>query len=124
MRWPWASAAGVGLYKLAPSAALFMALVLWVVEYFEPTARKKFELTVSAPNTAALRPKVEGVLSGFQLDFELISESDDELGYSVSTPITIRTRDVSDTIRLVERRRRRGDRVGRKEEQELAATAR
>ena len=94
-------AAGVGLYKLAPSAALFMALVLWIVEYFEPTARKKFELTVSAPNTAALRPKVEGVLSGFQLDFELISESDDELGYSVSTPITIRTRDVSDTIRLV-----------------------
>ena len=39
-------AAGVGLYVLAPFATFFMAAVLWVVEYFEPSARKFFELTV------------------------------------------------------------------------------
>ena len=36
-------AAGVGLYILAPFATVFMAFVLWMVEYFEPAARKVFD---------------------------------------------------------------------------------
>jgi uncharacterized membrane protein YhiD involved in acid resistance len=94
-------AAGVGLYWLAPFATLFMTAVLWVVEYFEPTARKNFELKVSLKKAADLRPKLEDVLTGFKLEFELLSESEDELGYSISAPVDVRTRDVSDTIRLV-----------------------
>jgi hypothetical protein len=94
-------AAGVGLYRLAPAATLFMALTLWIVEFFEPSARKNFELKVTCKDPAALRQKIEGVLTGFQLEFELLSESEEELGYAVSSPITVRTSDVSDTIRLV-----------------------
>lgn len=94
-------AAGVGAFRLALFATAFLTLVLWIVEYFEPKARKYFELIVTAKDTASMRPKMEGVLTGFQLEFELISESEDELGYSVSAPIDVRTRDVSDTIRLI-----------------------
>lgn len=94
-------AAGVGLYVLAPFATFFMASVLWVVEYFEPSARKVFELTVHTKNAPDFRPKLEGVLFGFTLEFELLSESEDEVGYSVSAPIDVRTRDISDTLRLL-----------------------
>lgn len=94
-------ASGVGLYALAPFATFFMAGVLWVVEYFEPSARKAFELMVKTKNAPDFRPKLEGVLFGFGLEFELLSESDDEVGYSVSAPIDVRTRDISDTLRLL-----------------------
>ena len=94
-------AAGVGYYQFAPFATIFMAVLLWVVEYFEPTARKRFELEISAKDTTDIRPKLEGVLSGFSLDYELLAESEDELKYSVLAPVDVRTHDVSDTIRLV-----------------------
>ena len=71
------------------------------VEYFEPPARKHFELEVSTPRAAEFRPKVEGVLHGLGLDYELLTESDKLISYSVSAPIDVRTRDVSDTIRLL-----------------------
>jgi hypothetical protein len=94
-------AAGVGYYQFAPFATVFMAALLWVVEYFEPTARKRWELEISMKDTTDFRPKVEGVLSGFSLDYELLAESEDELKYSISSPADVRTRDVSDTIKLL-----------------------
>lgn len=94
-------ASGVGLYLLAPFATLFMTAVLWVVEYFEPGARKAFLLQVNTKQAPDFRPKLEGVLSGFHLTFELLSESEEGLGYSVSAPIDVRTRDISDTLRLL-----------------------
>ncbi|MFN7915514.1 MAG: hypothetical protein U0Q55_09245 [Vicinamibacterales bacterium] len=94
-------AAGVGLYLLAPFATFFMAAVLWAVEYFEPPARKYFELSVATPQASHFRPKVEGVLHGLGLEYELLTESDDAISYSVSAPLDVRTRDVSDTMRLL-----------------------
>ncbi len=80
-------AAGVGLYLLAPFATFFMAAVLWAVEYFEPPARKYFELSVTTPQASHFRPKVEGVLHGLGLEYELLTESDDAISYSVSAPL-------------------------------------
>ena len=94
-------ASGVGLYLLAPFATLFMTAVLWVVEYFEPTARKYFELTVSTKGASNFRPQMEGVLAGFMLEYELLTESDEEVSYSISAPIDVRTRDISDTLRVL-----------------------
>jgi uncharacterized membrane protein YhiD involved in acid resistance len=94
-------AAGSGLFWLGPLATLFMTAVLLVVEHFEPTARKNFELKVGVKDAGTFRPKLESILTGFGLECELLAESDDELGYSVSAPIDVRTRDVSDTIRLL-----------------------
>lgn len=94
-------ASGVGLYQLAPFATLFMTAMLYVVEYFEPTARRFFELEVTVKRALNFRPKMESVLSGFKFDFELLSESDEAVRYSISAPQDVRTRDVSDTLALL-----------------------
>ena len=75
--------------------------MLWVVEYFEPAARKAFELKVTLKEAPVFRARLEGVMAGFHLDYELLSESDDELGYSVTGPLEVRTKDISDTLRLL-----------------------
>ena len=94
-------AAGVGLYRFAGGATVFMMLVLWLVEFFEPPARKHFELRVSTKFVADFRPKAEDVLKALHIEYELLLEDDEEIRYSVSAPIDVRTKDVSDTLRLV-----------------------
>lgn len=94
-------AAGVGLYRFAAGATVFMMIVLWLVEFFEPPARKHFELKIKTAAAIDVRPKAEDVLKGLGVEFELLVEDDEEIRYSVSAPVDVRTRDVSDTLRLV-----------------------
>ena len=94
-------AAGVGLFQFAAGATLFMMLVLWLVEFFEPPARKYFELRLSTKFVADFRPKAEDVLKALGVEFELLLEDEEEIRYSVSAPVEVRTKDVSDTLRLV-----------------------
>jgi uncharacterized membrane protein YhiD involved in acid resistance len=94
-------AAGVGLFQFAAGATVFMMLVLWLVEFFEPPARKHFELRVSTKSVEDFRPKAEDVLKALGIEYELLLEDDAEIRYSVSTPIEVRTKDISDTLRLV-----------------------
>jgi uncharacterized membrane protein YhiD involved in acid resistance len=94
-------AAGVGLYRFAGGATLFMMIVLWLVEFFEPPARKYFEIKVKTSNVEDFRPKAEDVMKGLGLEVELLLEDDGEIRYSVSAPVDVRTKDVSDTLRLV-----------------------
>ena len=94
-------AVGVGLYRVGAVATGFMMLLLWLIEFLEPAARKKFELRLKAANAVDLRPKAEDILKGLGLEFELLVEEDSEIRYTVSAPVDVRTRDVSDTLRLV-----------------------
>jgi len=94
-------AAGVGLYRFAGGATLFMMIVLWLVEFFEPAARKRFELRLKINAAADFRSKAEDVLKGLGLEHELLVEDEEEIRYSVTAPVDVRTKDVSDTLRLV-----------------------
>ena len=94
-------AAGVGLYQIAAVATVFMMALLWLVEFFEPPARKRFELRIKTATAVDFRAKAESVLSGLGLEHELLVEDEDEIRYSVSAPVDVRTKDVSDTLRLV-----------------------
>jgi hypothetical protein len=94
-------AAGVGLFQFAVGATVFMMLVLWLVEFFEPPARKYFELRVSTKFVPDFRLKAEDVLKALGIEFELLLEDDEEIRYTVSAPVEVRTTDVSDTLRLV-----------------------
>ncbi|HJU41795.1 MAG TPA: MgtC/SapB family protein, partial [Vicinamibacterales bacterium] len=94
-------AVGVGLYQLGAVATGFMMLLLWLIEFLEPAARKRFDLRIKTTDVADLRPKAEDVLKGLGLEYELLVEEEDELRYSVSAPVDVRTKDVSDTLRLV-----------------------
>ena len=77
-----------------------MMLALWVVEFFEPPARKQFELRLKTTEAAEFRSKAEDVLKALGLEHELLVEDEDEIRYSVSAPVDVRTKDVSDTLRL------------------------
>jgi uncharacterized membrane protein YhiD involved in acid resistance len=94
-------AVGVGLYRIGAVATGFMMLLLWLIEFFEPAARKRFELRIKTSEVEDFRPKAEDVLKGLGLEYELLVEEVDEIRYSVSAPVDVRTRDVSDTLRLV-----------------------
>jgi uncharacterized membrane protein YhiD involved in acid resistance len=94
-------AAGVGLFQFAAGSTLFMMLLLWLVEFFEPPARKFFELRIGTDKAEEVRPKAEDVLNALHFDIELLYEDEEEIRYSVSAPIDVRTKDVSDTLRLV-----------------------
>lgn len=91
---------GVGLYQIGAVATAFMMLLLWLIEFLEPAARKRFELRIQTSDPE-FRFKAEDVLKGLELEFELLLEDDEEIRYSVSAPVDVRTRDVSDTLRLV-----------------------
>ena len=92
---------GVGLYQLGAVATVFMMLALWLIELFEPAARKRFELRIKTMSAAEFRSQAEDVLKGLGLEHELLVEDVDEIRYTVSAPINVRTKDVSDTLRLV-----------------------
>jgi uncharacterized membrane protein YhiD involved in acid resistance len=92
-------ASGVGLYYLASLGTLFLVALLWVIESFEPSTYKLFELKVEAPKKAeALRPKVEEVLRKYKLQFEVRTLSPDELAFSVQVPLEVQTDALSLTI--------------------------
>ena len=94
-------AVGVGLFQLGAVATVFMMLALWLVEYFEPPAQKHFELRLRTGAAADFRSKAEDVLKGLGLSHELLVEDEEEIRYSVSAPVDVRTKDVSDTLKLV-----------------------
>jgi uncharacterized membrane protein YhiD involved in acid resistance len=93
-------AVGVGLYQVGAVATAFLMLLLWLIELFEPPARKKFELRIKTTRAAEFRANAEDVLKALRLEHELLIEDEEEIRYSVSAPIDVRTKDVSDTLRL------------------------
>src|SRR5688500_16947252 len=93
-------AVGVGLFRLGAVATVFMMLALWLVEFFEPAARKRFELRIKTGKAAEFRATAEDVLKALGIEHELLVEDEEEIRYAVSAPIDVRTKDVSDTLRL------------------------
>ena len=53
--------------------------MLWVVESFEPKARQLFTLKVKAKDPAQLKPQLERLLTRHHVEFELRTESQEEL---------------------------------------------
>jgi len=77
---------GVGLYGLAVVGTLFIGVVLWIVEGFEPQTRL-FELCVKlGDQTQTLRPRIEQVLRGMKARYELRAESAEEVTYLTTVP--------------------------------------
>jgi uncharacterized membrane protein YhiD involved in acid resistance len=92
-------ASGVGLYLLATFGTIFVGVVLWIIESFEPQVRKKFELHLrSKGGMPELRPKIESVLGRFHVKQELRASAEDHLTYEVSTPEDTRLDRVSQAL--------------------------
>jgi uncharacterized membrane protein YhiD involved in acid resistance len=91
-------AAGVGLWMLAVFATVFILGTLWIVESFEPKARQLFALKVKAKDPAALKPKIEQLLTRHRLEHELRTETKDEVTFEVRVPLDRKTDRLSDEI--------------------------
>ena len=91
-------AAGVGVWLLAGFATLFILAVLWIVESFEPRATQLFTLKVMAKDPAAIKPKLDDLLTRYRVEFELRGASKEELHYEVRVPTQVKTERLSDRL--------------------------
>jgi hypothetical protein len=91
-------AAGVGVWLLAGFATVFILALLWVVESFEPKATQLFTLKVKAKDPAAIKPKLDALLTRYRLDAELRGTSPEELHYEVRMPSRKKTNRLSERI--------------------------
>ena len=96
-------AAGVGVWVLATFATGFFLLVLWIVESFEPKAKKLFTLKVKAKDPAALKPRIEELLTRHHVKFELRGTSTEELHYEVRIPFDHKADGLTDAIVALDR---------------------
>ena len=91
-------ASGVGLYALALMSTLFLLVVLFLLESFEPVSKKLFEVTIEAKADLNLRKQIEQVFKNAGAEYELRSVSDGELVYEVRLPFKKRTDRLSTAI--------------------------
>src|SRR5687768_11179894 len=91
-------ACGIGVYGLAMFATFFLIGVLWVIESFEPSARKEFILEVKAKDAAKLQPKIEALLRRRRVRYELRESKPDEFSYMVELPMDVKTDGISAEI--------------------------
>jgi uncharacterized membrane protein YhiD involved in acid resistance len=93
-------ASGVGLYTLAIIGTIFVGAALWVIESFEPSVLKVFELEVKAKEDAdTLRPRVEAILRRYRGQFDMRGVAPDEVHYEVSLPADMKLDRVSEALR-------------------------
>lgn len=83
-------ASGVGQYVMAGISAVFILVMLWVLESFEPQAKKLFTLTIKmGDDTDARRKEFNAILRKHHVDFELQTSSDEEVCYEASLPLDV-----------------------------------
>jgi uncharacterized membrane protein YhiD involved in acid resistance len=88
-------ASGIGVYGLAVFATVFLVGLLWVIESFEPTAKKEFILEIKAKGVSKLQPKIEAVLRRRRVKYDIREAAPDELSYFVQLPMDVRTDGIS-----------------------------
>jgi uncharacterized membrane protein YhiD involved in acid resistance len=92
-------ASGVGLYVMAAFSAGFILLALWIIESFEPEGKKLFELKIKmGDDTDDRRKEFDEILQRYQVDFDLLSSSDDEVCYEVWVPLEMQKDRLSNAL--------------------------
>ena len=89
-------AAGVGLYALAMTATVFLLVVLFLLESFEPETKKLFDVAIKSKKD--IRDQVEQIFRRASIDYELRSMSEEEQVYEVRVPLKRRTDKISTAI--------------------------
>jgi len=94
--------AGIGVYGLAVFATLFLMALLWVIESFEPTARKEFILEIKAKEVAKLQARIEAVLRRRRVKYEIREAAPEELSYFVQLPMDVKTDGISAELMAID----------------------
>ena len=72
--------------------------VLWVIESFEPKARKEFILEVKSKEAIKVQPLVESLLKRRRVKYELRESTPEEFSFFVQLPMELKTDSVSAEI--------------------------
>ncbi len=91
-------ACGIGVYGLAVFATIFLMGVLWIIESFEPSARKEFILEIKSKEATKLQPKIEALLRRRRVKYELRESAPEEFSYLVELPMEMKTDGISAEI--------------------------
>jgi uncharacterized membrane protein YhiD involved in acid resistance len=89
---------GIGVYGLSVFATVFLLGVLWVIESFEPIARKQFILEVKSKEAAKLKTTVESLLRRRRVKYELRESTPEEFSFFVDMPMDLKTDGISAEI--------------------------
>ena len=89
---------GVGVYGLAVFATAFLMGILWVIESFEPSARKEFILEIKSKDASKLQPRLEALLRRRRVRYELRESMPEEISYLVDMPLEMKTEGISAEI--------------------------
>lgn len=95
-------ASGVGLYFLAIFATVFIAIVVGLLESFEPEGYKLFDLKIKAQDATAIRPRVQQLLRRNNIRYELRTAADDELVYEARVPVGKKVDGVTEAIHSID----------------------
>lgn len=90
-------ASGVGLYALAMVSTVFLLIVLFLLESFEPETTKLFDVTITS-KAENIRKGVEAIFRRAGINYELRSMAEDEHVYEVRLPLRRRTDKISNAI--------------------------
>ena len=83
-------ASGVGQYVIAAFSAVFILVVLWIIESFEPEAKRLYELSIKmGDDTDGRRKEFDAVLRKFQVDFTMLTSSDELVSYEMLVPLEL-----------------------------------
>ena len=80
-------AAGVGLWMLAAFGTVFVLVLLWIVESFEPVATRIFVVKVKTKDAPALKDKIDKVFRSQKVPVEVRTVSQEELHYEIRWPV-------------------------------------
>jgi uncharacterized membrane protein YhiD involved in acid resistance len=95
-------ASGVGLYGLAIFATAFIALVVGLLESFEPESYKLFDLKIKAKEAPAIRQNVQQILKRNRIRYELRTAADDELVYEARVPVPKKVDGITEAIHALD----------------------
>ena len=91
-------ASGVGLYAFATFAAVFVLIVLLVIESIDPAPYLLFDLAITATDSKGMRKEVERLLRRREIPYELSSTAKDKITYEVKMPPDLHIDVISDAL--------------------------
>jgi uncharacterized membrane protein YhiD involved in acid resistance len=95
-------ASGVGLFGLAIFSTIFIAIVVGLLESFEPEPHKLFDLKIKAKDAPAIRPRVQLILRRNKVRYELRSAGDEEIVYETRVPAGRKTDGITEAIHAID----------------------
>jgi uncharacterized membrane protein YhiD involved in acid resistance len=95
-------AAGAGIYLRIMLATLFILLILWTLESFEPDQPKPFMLKVTGEGPSDLKGEVERLLREQHIAYELRQTGEEGLEYALQLPPRKKTDKVANAIAAID----------------------